>query len=192
MSIYQPLNKTRSEIRILHLEGSTDENAPLRCELEIVSLSADPKPTYEAISYCWGDTTGRDRIILNGQVFEAPLAGAKVLRRFRLQDAPWTVWIDALCINQEDREERNDQVSLMGKVYRSTIRTLVWLGEPLWSLGHTLAPRMPLRNRTSVYLPKVPQLFSFSNPPQGATQRFLDYSYTVSVHPLRVQGVEWG
>ena len=38
-------------------------------------------------------------------------------------------WIDAICINQEDSQERSTQVSLMGKIYGQAQCTIVWLGE---------------------------------------------------------------
>ena len=42
------------------------------------------------------------------------------------------LWIDAICIYQEDIQERNHQVSIMGGIYsRSTSLTTIWLGNPL-------------------------------------------------------------
>jgi hypothetical protein len=40
------------------------------------------------------------------------------------------LWIDALCINQEDLDERASQVLIMGEIYASSVETIVWLGEP--------------------------------------------------------------
>jgi hypothetical protein len=42
---------------------------------------------------------------------------------------PAELWIDAICINQEDLEERNQQVSIMGDIYTNSVTTWVWLGE---------------------------------------------------------------
>ena len=39
------------------------------------------------------------------------------------------LWLDAICINQNDTDERSEQVKLMGEVYRNSIRTLIWLGD---------------------------------------------------------------
>jgi hypothetical protein len=41
------------------------------------------------------------------------------------------MWIDQLCINQEDTPERNDQVSIMGKIYRGAAQVIVWLDQLL-------------------------------------------------------------
>ena len=127
--IYRPLDKDRREIRILHIQGSHDQEAPVQCELETVSLLADPKPRYEAISYCWGDKKDRERMILNDVKFEAPASAAIVIRKFRPISGYRALWIDALCINQDDLQERGHQVKLMGQVYGSTLQTLIWLGD---------------------------------------------------------------
>lgn len=42
---------------------------------------------------------------------------------------PEEIWIDAICINQRDIEERNQQVSIMGEIYTKSVATWVWLGE---------------------------------------------------------------
>ena len=60
--IYTPLSASKGEIRLLRVFGG-DPTDSLRCDLEIVSLLADPKPTYEAISYCWGEVSGTEAIV---------------------------------------------------------------------------------------------------------------------------------
>lgn len=51
------------------------------------------------------------------------------LRHMRDSSRPMTVWADALCINQQDVEERNAQVQMMGKIYSGATRTIIFLGE---------------------------------------------------------------
>ncbi|KAK0724642.1 heterokaryon incompatibility, partial [Lasiosphaeris hirsuta] len=83
---------------------------------------------FSALSYRWGDET---------PVFEISLNGCAVLVRENLRDfllharkAGWTknLWIDAVCINQNDVEEKNQQIGLMGAVYSLASSVLVWLG----------------------------------------------------------------
>ena len=140
-AIYRPLNKDRKEIRILRVKASTTSDAILECTLEIVSLLSDPKPEYEAISYCWGEVDGYETIRLNGVPFDVPGSAAKALRQFRTRKTKIfhymckesayerRLWIDALCINQTDVAERSSQVSMMGDVYSGCVRCLVWLGD---------------------------------------------------------------
>lgn len=40
------------------------------------------------------------------------------------------IWIDALCINQQDVLERGHQVDMMGVIYRGAQRVIAWLGTP--------------------------------------------------------------
>ena len=47
----------------------------------------------------------------------------------RLPHKSRVVWIDAICINQTDIEERSQQVEMMGLIYSKAVRNLIWLGE---------------------------------------------------------------
>jgi hypothetical protein len=51
------------------------------------------------------------------------------LRYLRLHDKPRTIWVDAICIDQTNIEERNQQVRLMKDIYSSCAVDLVWIGE---------------------------------------------------------------
>ncbi|KAM0808961.1 putative Heterokaryon incompatibility protein 6, OR allele [Seiridium cardinale] len=86
---------------------------------------------HEALSYTWGDPANRfDDVLFLDQ---APLRISKnlseALRRFRIPDRPRRLWVDAVCINQDDIPERNDQVARMHLIYRYASRVLIWLGE---------------------------------------------------------------
>lgn len=111
--------------------GSRDEE--LRCSLKTVSL--DDQPEFHALSYVWGSGTEKDSINIHGHVVSVTSNLASALRDFRdhhyefckLHSLP--LWIDAICINQADTEERNQQVILMRRVYRQASRVLLWIGE---------------------------------------------------------------
>jgi hypothetical protein len=51
------------------------------------------------------------------------------LSRLRDPDLPRLLWADAVCIDQQNLQERSDQVRLMASIYSSAIRVIVWLGE---------------------------------------------------------------
>ena len=113
---------------------------PTRVELEMATLW--PPPEYEALSYAWGSTElscataygSRDR----KQYMDITESCSQALfdlqpRCTRAVDSPCTaqprsLWIDALCIDQNSLEERSYQVGLMGSIYRSARRVVVWPG----------------------------------------------------------------
>lgn len=129
-SLYSPLDAGRKEIRILHLYPSGSLTGPVHCHLETVSLQDEAKPRYEAISYVWSEHVGTAPITINNTlVHDAPASSVNVLRQFRLESKKRRLWIDALCINQADLDERSSQVAIMGDIYRNTEITRIWVGD---------------------------------------------------------------
>ncbi|ETS86903.1 hypothetical protein PFICI_00731 [Pestalotiopsis fici W106-1] len=117
-------------IRVLKLEPSAERDAIITCSLSVISLSENPTPQYEALSYVWGDFTERHEIQLDGLPTPVTMNLWTALRYIRLPDAPRTLWIDAVCINQSDVQERNAQVRQMGRIYSQASHVLIWLGDP--------------------------------------------------------------
>jgi hypothetical protein len=124
---YQPIDP-KDEIRILILlpPASPDETE-LRCEIATANIS--DKPSYEAISYCWGDGVFSETLRVSDGILAITENLAAGLRRFRLKDRARRLWVDAVCINQHDDREKGHQVALMAKIYRNAECVLVWLGE---------------------------------------------------------------
>jgi hypothetical protein len=100
--------------------------SPIKCEI-IHSSLADPPP-YIAISYAWGDTDDK-RFIQIGNLnipVAVSLFGALDAVRQRGEDV--LVWVDALCIDQQNRDERSQQVRLMTQIYANATQVAIWLG----------------------------------------------------------------
>lgn len=127
--------------RVLILHPARNKSNALSgtlCSLELPADSADkphngpPRPLsqpYEALSYVWGDHSVTETITLDDDsVLHLTPSIADALRRVRLPDTTRAVWADQICINQKDKSERSQQVKLMGSLYRSAERVLVWLG----------------------------------------------------------------
>ena len=125
---YRPLDSARQEIRLLVVKPGS-ENEMVDCSFQHASLKKASKPHYETISYVWGDENLRSQVSLEGENIDVPASSERVLRRFRLVDAPRTLWIDAVCINQNDQEERSSQVALMYEIFSCPVKNLIWLGE---------------------------------------------------------------
>lgn len=126
---YAPLAKPSQEIRLVVLEPALSDNEEVRCELKTVDIAT---AKYEALSYTWGDDTKKTPIILGGGRFLVTKNLEQALRSLRdLGSDPSqkrALWIDALCIDQENDAERSEQVGRMGLIYKSADRVLVWVG----------------------------------------------------------------
>ncbi|KAG9187215.1 hypothetical protein G6011_05086 [Alternaria panax] len=120
------------------------------------------KPTYVALSYVWGDASVTEELMLNGKPVQKTANLIAGLRQLRVllenpSRAPKTFdnhdvmfWIDALCIDQDNVEEKSMQVPRMGTIYSSAAVVVAWLGEngaedekirDLMSLANTLCSR---------------------------------------------------
>lgn len=121
---YEPVPNNHS-IRLLALEPSTSNE--MSCRLSFTTLH-DP-PSYEALSYVWGDPSNQTNINCNGKALSVPATLAIALRRLRHESTVRMIWADAICINQQDIPERNQQVTLMSKIYSSAKRVISWLGD---------------------------------------------------------------
>ncbi|KAH8672888.1 heterokaryon incompatibility protein-domain-containing protein [Tricladium varicosporioides] len=85
---------------------------------------------FAALSYTWGDPTPLRKIVLNGAIVEVRENMEAFLQQFRHRHSEGGIglWIDALCINQMDIQERNFQVKLMRDIYEQALVVYAWLG----------------------------------------------------------------
>ncbi len=114
------------QIRLLELKpGYRDDK--IRCGLLPVPLGNSLQ--YETISYCWGDSTVRVPIECEGKRLDITRSLHSALLRFRDPDTPRILWADAICVNQNDTDERGSQVQIMRNIYKNCQRVLIWLGE---------------------------------------------------------------
>jgi hypothetical protein len=142
-AIYQPLHPDGG-IRILILEPSLNDSQ-ICCRLIPANLNDEPE--YKALSYEWGSADHQKIITINGEEFSVRQNLWSALWHLRqdlgdhcvqhsFPSAPWDprkgggerLWIDALCINQDDKIERGNQVSIMGSIYRNA-DVICWLGK---------------------------------------------------------------
>ncbi|KAI4648833.1 uncharacterized protein J4E79_009905 [Alternaria viburni] len=125
-SLYRALDASVNEIRLLILKPSAHNDAQVEAHLKQVSLNDDPE--YEALSYVWGDPNARKELMLDGETFTVPLNSWVALHALRKNDHERVLWIDAICINQQDKNERISQVQMMGYIYSKASSVRVWLG----------------------------------------------------------------
>jgi hypothetical protein len=129
----------QNHIRLLTILPGCFEDE-VHCSLDVVKLN--PGLQYEALSYTWGTTTELDAIIVRIQRKQGQHALQNTehhmhirtnlyhaLKGLRYSDRARVLWIDALCINQADDEERSHQVGIMRDIYKTASRVVVWLGQ---------------------------------------------------------------
>ena len=123
---YSPLRHD-CDIRLLYLLPGYDR-APLLCSLRIVS-SLEP-PVYEAVSYTWGEPIFSASIECSS-LGRLPITEnlSAALLHLRLVDRIRVLWVDAICINQQDLVERSHQVTLLRDTFEKAENVIVWLGE---------------------------------------------------------------
>ncbi|CVK96006.1 uncharacterized protein FMAN_13926 [Fusarium mangiferae] len=140
-------------LRLLSIaELDNSGSSVLTCYLTEVSLDS-PILNYRALSYKWGVSARTTRILVNGEWLVVRLNIEDFLRHLRLNLYCWDrqcgcqkesqtpvplndrftfptlLWVDAVCINQDDPDERAQQVALMQQIYSHASSVLIWLGK---------------------------------------------------------------
>lgn len=123
---YQPLPSS-AQTRVIVLEPSFDASAPLICRIDELRIESDEG--FQALSYTWGEPSFTETLIVDKICFLRITPNLRdALRRFRLPSDSRRLWVDAVCINQKDEEEKGKQIPFMDVIYRGASAVLVWLG----------------------------------------------------------------
>lgn len=134
---YQSLGPQQIRLLRLHPGANSDE---IYCSLVLDNI--DMPGAYSALSYCWGSCETAMFITLSDEYDDGRIAtftvprrkavGANLLgalRALRMSNRPLVLWVDALCINQDDCEEKSSQIMIMSKIYQKAHDVKFWLGE---------------------------------------------------------------
>ncbi|KAH7095870.1 heterokaryon incompatibility protein-domain-containing protein [Paraphoma chrysanthemicola] len=114
-------------VRVHALAETATEDAPIQCQVYVADL--DASPVYTTLSYVWGTySSPPDRVLCNNIPVPITSNCHSALRHLRTINGSFDVWIDAICINQENREEKHQQIGLMGDIYSQASQTFIWLG----------------------------------------------------------------
>ncbi|RDW63429.1 hypothetical protein BP6252_10974 [Coleophoma cylindrospora] len=127
---YSPLPAKGGFLRLLDVLPS-DHGSVLQCSLREASLSS--QKSYKAVSYAWVDDTAdvaglQKTIVCNGIQISIQENLYSALRTFQNDRSIVTLWVDYLCINQQDDNERSEQVKIMREIYSHSSEVLIWLG----------------------------------------------------------------
>ncbi|KAE8316947.1 heterokaryon incompatibility protein-domain-containing protein [Aspergillus transmontanensis] len=128
---YSPLPTGSSSVRVFLLLPSTDDTASINCQLINYSLptTGNGHLPYEALSYVWGSESTPRCIFLDGTTLSITDNLYAALLHLRDHQLPRMLWVDAVCINQQDEQEKGHQIQLMPTIYSRASHVIVWLGE---------------------------------------------------------------
>ena len=137
-NLYRPFDYTKHakidklrQIRLLRVTQEEERPEVIRCRFKLVQLDElSDSDTYIAISYVWGpDMLTHWARCPDNTYLEMPASSAAVLHRLLTTNKTSYIWIDALCINQKDLEEKPSQIRLMKEIYSSAQYVFAWLGD---------------------------------------------------------------
>ncbi|KAF1846021.1 HET-domain-containing protein [Cucurbitaria berberidis CBS 394.84] len=130
--VHQPLIAQIRRIRLLKIIAPISPSefwGPLSCEIKTVNMES--APPYFALSYTWGDLGDPTYIIhINGGAYRVKKNLYHFLCYFR-GDSRYHgtyLWIDQICINQSDLDERSYTVRFMPTIYWRSTCVITWLG----------------------------------------------------------------
>jgi hypothetical protein len=172
--LYSPL-LARDRIRLLRVAAPTSDGS-IAVSLEECELDSDI--AYDCLSYAWDGpkysdtgeywTTNHQRIVCNGAVTYIRQNLYNALVQLRELDILDPIWIDALCINQDDISERNSQVAKMGEIYQRAARVIVWLGEE----DENTAPALANLSRSKITVKE------YTEDPKSGFRGYQDCNFT--------------
>jgi hypothetical protein len=96
---------------------------------KLFTFALDETPDYYALSYTWGDAKITHPIEVDGHPLQVTANLLSALRRLQLRDGWEYLWVDAICIDQKNDDEKSQQVPLMVDIYKTAVLVFMWLGE---------------------------------------------------------------
>lgn len=121
---YEPLPTEQEYIRLLEVDSAHDQVA---FHLRTVALK-DCYGSYEALSYVWGSPFEKANIIIDDKILPVTINLWHALHALLTKGQCRRLWIDAICVNQEDLAERSQQVQIMRRIYEYSSNVPIWLG----------------------------------------------------------------
>ncbi|KAG4432042.1 hypothetical protein IFR05_012481 [Cadophora sp. M221] len=125
--MFEPLEQ--GQIRLLHIQPGTGPE--IICELQVVTLASHAQK-YEALSYTWGSQDLEFEVIISKESYPVTSNLHGALKHLRRDDGQARIiWIDAICIDQKNFQERTSQVIMMADIYLNAGLVIMWLGEEI-------------------------------------------------------------
>lgn len=124
---YTNFENTNS-FRLLFLTRNDNPSGLITCTLTDYDMHSPHRPPYRALSYTWGQVHDRELIIINGRPAYVTSNLHSALQVLQQSNDTRGLWVDALCINQADPDERTHQVSQMRDIFGNAEQVIAWIG----------------------------------------------------------------
>ena len=161
--LYQRLGPRCIRLLILHPRPAHEK---IRCTMFATNL--DEAPGFEAVSYVWGDGTRNHMAHVNGYTLFIPQNAFHVLHDMSSTLMPRLIWIDTICMNQGDMQERSEQVQIMADIYSSARLVTIWMRTRPVLTNQTIRE---LAIDTEVAAGAIVMLNQFANYPDGRNEQ---------------------
>jgi hypothetical protein len=124
-----PLRSPENHIRLLEIkEVGHNDTTGISCELTVWPFADSHRPSFHAISYTWGNPDHTTFIRLNGKKIRVEQICEYALRQAHHNGGSQHYWVDAICIDQADNDEKGHQVAMMGDIYHNAAHVLACIG----------------------------------------------------------------
>lgn len=125
--LYKPLSDVEDAIRLVRIKAESDDGL-IRGTLIGGIVGED---AFVALSHVWGTELPTCRVLIDDQDFWIRPNLYDFLLHAQTHMIDIDLWIDAICVNQHNVHEKNNQVSMMGKIFRNADKVVAWLRSPV-------------------------------------------------------------
>ncbi|RYO19167.1 hypothetical protein AA0111_g10544 [Alternaria arborescens] len=147
--VYEPIDLDRPALRLLHLLRG--KGSIIECMLYQAFLDGADLIPYDALSYTWDGADKNFTVTVNGRSLKVTENLYLALQRLRSEHIDRVIWVDAICIDQNNMRERGHQVQQMCKIYSQAEEVVVWLGEATQETDVLMGSLQQLENHSSIY-----------------------------------------
>jgi hypothetical protein len=162
---HEPLQEF--QIRLLKIHPGKPED---EMKISLITIDPDNAPPYEALSYVWGNTSDLKTINWDDNAYFITKNLFEALGNVRSSCIERLMWVDAICINQENTLERNHQVSVMDQIYGNAKSVVIYLGRATERTGQAFRILKFFTDMSEAKGEEPPWLFMHSTNTEEALQ----------------------